>query len=185
MSDDEIPKQTNLGQETGNNNNSNNSSNNNNNNNNNSTNRNISHNRDKVILSNPIGYEGETKDVGAILGLCYEKFHKKLPFSQFVDKAYYYVISNYKDGGDLKPIFKKLQDPMGEFESKHMPSVIENPNNIQKEIQKERVKQYVAREMLLKSNMVKVYALVWGQCSALLQSYIKGLDSYEDKNNKF
>mgnify|MGYP003321274356 CR=1 FL=1 len=39
--------------------------------------------------------------------------------------------------------------------------------------------------MLLKSNMVKVYGLVWGQCSAALQSYIKGLDSYEDKSDGF
>ena len=60
MSDGEIPAQTNLGQETGDNNNNNNSSNNNNNNNNN-TNRNINRNRDKANLSNPIGYDGESK----------------------------------------------------------------------------------------------------------------------------
>ena len=90
-----------------------------------------------MILSNSIGYDGETKGVGAVLGLCYEKFNKKLPLSQFVNKVYYYVISNFKDGGYLKPIFKKLQDPMSEFETKHMPLAIKNPNNIQKEIQKE------------------------------------------------
>ena len=49
---------------------------------------------------------------------------------------------------------------MNEFESKHMPSAIENPNEIQQEIQKERVKQYVAREMLLKSNLLRVYGLI-------------------------
>ena len=138
MSDGEIPMQTNFVQETGNNNNNINSgSTNSRNNNSNNNNRSNNHNRDKVILGNPIGYNGETKSVGAVLGLCYEKFHKKLPFSQFVDKVYYYLISNYKDGGYLKPVFKKLQDPMSEFEAKHMLSAIQNPNNIQKEIQKE------------------------------------------------
>ena len=184
MSDGETTAQTNVGKETSDNNNNNNSSD-NNNNNNSTTNKNFNHNRNKVILSNPISYDGETKAVGAVLGLRYEKFYKKLPFSQFVEKVHYYVISNYKDGGDLKAVFKKLQDPMREFEAKHMPSAIEDPNDIQKEIQKERVKQYVAREMLLKSNMVKVYGLVWGQCSAALQSYVKGLDSYEEKSDVF
>ena len=123
--------------------------------------------------------------IGLLSWFCYEKFNKKLPFSQFVDKVYYYVISYFKECGDLKPIFKKLQDTMSKFETKHMPSAMENPNNIQKEIQKEQVKQYIACEMLLKSNMVKVYGLVWGQCSAALQSYINGLDSYEDKRDCF
>ena len=162
MSDGEIPTQTNFVQETGNNNNNINSGSINSGNNNSNNNKSNNHSKDKVILSNSIGYDGETKGVGAVLGLCYEKFNKKLPFSQFVNKVYYYVISNFKDGGDLKPIFKKLQDPMSEFETKHMPLAIENPNDIQKEIQKERVKQYVAREMLLKSNMVKVYGLSLG-----------------------
>ena len=33
--------------------------------------------------------------------------------------------------------------------------------------------------------MVKAYGIVWGQYSALLQSYVKGLEDYEIKNNKF
>ena len=47
------------------------------------------------------------------------------------------------------------------------------------------MKQYVARGMLLKSNLVMVYSLIWGQCSAALQSYIKGLQNYEDKRDIF
>ena len=151
MSDAETPAQSNFIQKTAE------SSNNSDNGRNNTRN---SRNRDKVILTNPVNYEGETKGVGAVVGLRYEKFHKKLPFSQFVDKVYFYVISNYKHGGDLKPIFKNLEDPMSEFETKNMPSPIKNPTDIQKEIQKERVKQYVARETLLKSNMVQVYGLI-------------------------
>ena len=132
--DGEIPTQTNFVQETGNNSNNINSGSINSGNNNSNNNRSNNHSKDKVISSNSIGYNGETKGVGAVLGLRYEKFNKKLPFSQFVDKVYYYVISNFKDGGDLKPIFKKLQDPMTEFETKHMLLAIENPNDIQKEI---------------------------------------------------
>ena len=137
MSDGEIPTQTNFVQETGNNNNVINSSSTNSGNNNSNNKRSNNHSRDKVILSKPISDDGEAKGVGAVLSLCYKKFHKKLPFGQFVDKVFFYVLANYKDGGDLKPIFKKFEDPMSEFESKHMPSAIPNPNDIQKEIQKE------------------------------------------------
>ena len=94
MSDGEIPTQTNFVQETSNNNSSNNSKNNSNNNSNSNNNRSNNHNRDKVILSNPINYDGEAKGVGTILGLCYEKFHKKLPFGQFIDKVYFYVLGS-------------------------------------------------------------------------------------------
>ena len=83
-----------------------------------------------MILTNPISYDGETKGVGAVLGLCYEKFHKKTLFSQFLDKVYFYVLTNYKDGGDLKLMFKKFKDPMNEFETKYMPSAIDKPNDI-------------------------------------------------------
>ena len=72
MSDGEISTQTNFVQETGNNRNNINSGSINSGNNNSNNNRSNNHSKDKVILSNPIGYDGETKGVGAVLGLCYE-----------------------------------------------------------------------------------------------------------------
>ena len=53
--------------------------------------------RSKIILANPVGFEGDIPEVGAILALKHERFHKKVPFSQFVEKVYGYVLSNFKD----------------------------------------------------------------------------------------
>ena len=98
----------------------------------------------KIILANPIGYEGDIPDVGAILALKHERFHKKVSFSQFVEKVYGYVLSNFKDGGDMKAVFKDFKDPLAVLQANHMPTAIKNPSEIEKEIQRERIKQYVS-----------------------------------------
>ena len=67
------------------------------------TNRNNS-----VQLTNHITWEGDNSEVNGVVGMKIEKFHLKVPFETFKDKVMNYVISNYKNGGDMKPIFKKL-----------------------------------------------------------------------------
>ena len=140
---------------------------------------------EKVVLANPIGYEGDAPEVGAILGLKYERFHKKVPFSQFVEKVYGYVLSNFKDGGDMKAVFKDFKDPLVALQTNHMPLAIEDPNEIEKEIQRERVRQYVSREVNVRRNTEKAFGIIWGQCSLALQADIKGNSNYEEKANKF
>jgi len=86
----------------------------------------------------------------------------------------------------MKPIFKKLQDPIKAMESKHRPKSLEDPaDQIEKDIQRERIKQFVSREYVLRSNMEKLYGLLWGQCSSALQATIKGINEYEDKSDDF
>ena len=76
-----------------------------------------------VLFTNPVNYEGEMKEVGAILALRYKKLPQKASFQSIRCKICNYVLSNYKDGGDLKPVFKKLEDPMNEYEKNHTPSI--------------------------------------------------------------
>ena len=60
---------------------------------------------------NPITFEGDTKEIGVVVGLKMDKFHKKVPFETFAEKLQNYVISNFKHGADLQPIFYNLSDP--------------------------------------------------------------------------
>ena len=138
-----------------------------------------------INSANPITYEGECAAVGAVLALKFEKFHKKIPYEQFVDKINQYVLGNYKDGSDIKCLLKKLENPMDTLK-KYLPEDIdENASAVKKEIQKEEIKQYVARKTNLRRNIEKVFGLIWGQCSLSLQAYIKGLSEYEDKCDVF
>ena len=47
-----------------------------------------------------------------MLSLRHEKFkHKDPSYENFLEKISTYVISNFKDGGDLKPLFRRMVDP--------------------------------------------------------------------------
>ena len=68
-------------------------------------------------------FEGNIPEIGAVLGLKYEKFKKKATsFEVFLDKTSTYVISNLKDGADAKSIFKSMKDPTANIKSKYKPT---------------------------------------------------------------
>ena len=81
-------------------------------------------------------------------------------------------------------MFVDLIDPTREFQTKNKPVKPEsgldeeNPNEVNQEIYKEEVKQFVQHKMNLRRNLEKSYRLIWGQCSAGLQAYIKGTSAY-------
>ena len=142
--------------------------------------------RYSVQLTNHITWEGDNSEVNGVVGMKIEKFHLKVTFETFKDKVMNYVISNYKNGGDMKPIFKKLQDPIKVMESKHRPKSLEDSaDQIERDIQRERIKKFVSRDYVLRSNMEKLYGLLWGQCSSALQATIKGINEYEDTSDDF
>ena len=135
----------------------------------------------QATSSNPITYEGECEKVGCILALKVEKFHKKVSYEIFVEKICNYVVQNYTDGEDIKVLLTHQKDPIKEYEANNMPGTpsAEDINNPVKEaILREEIKQFVARKNNIRRNIQSVYSLLWGQCSASLQAYIKGQDGY-------
>ena len=84
--------------------------------------------------------------MGAILALKFEIIHKKLPYKQFIDKINKYVLGNYKDGSDIKYLLKKLEDPVEALKKYLTEEIDENASSVEKEIQKEEIKQYVSRK---------------------------------------
>ena len=146
----------------------------------------------RPTLSNPTSYGGENESIGVILALRAERFDKKVSFQEFIDKVSNYVVSNFKDGGDIQPLFVDLIDPTKEFQTKNKPvkpeevDEEENPTDeVDQEIYKEEVKQFVQRKMNLRRNLEKSYGLIWGQCSVGLQAYIKGTSAYSAMSQIF
>ena len=78
--------------------------------------RGLYNNRNNVQLTNHITWEGDNSEVNGVVGMKIETFHLKVPFETFKHKVMNYAISNYKNGGDMKPIFKKLEDPIKAME---------------------------------------------------------------------
>ena len=62
--------------------------------------------------TDPNSFGGNIPEIGAVLGLKYERFKKKAAsFEIFLEKVSIYVISNLKDGCDTKSMFRKTEDP--------------------------------------------------------------------------
>ena len=139
-----------------------------------------------VTHTNPSSFDGATSEIGAVLGLRHEKFKMKATsFENFLDKVSTYVISNLKDGGDLKPIFRKMEDPAAKFSTKLKPSKpvkkgTDEVDPVDMDIYKEQVKLYVSRQSNLRRNMEKAFGLIWGQCSSSLQQNLKSLEEFDD-----
>ena len=118
------------------------------------------------------------------MGLRTKKFNKNVPFAIFKDKFADYVIRSIKYGIYIENCIRQLEDPMVGLETKHMPTPLttETPNFDQKFMQQERLKAYVIRENAMKDNFVKVYGVIWGQCSSALQAVIKDDTDYRQKS---
>ena len=110
--------------------------------------RGIYNNKNSVQLANYITWEGDNSESNSVVGMKIEQFHLKVPFEKFKNKVMNYVISNYKNGGDMKSIFKKLKNHIKTIEDKHKhksKKLDDAANQIEKDIQRERIKQFVSR----------------------------------------
>ena len=144
----------------------------------------------RQITSNSFSYKGQCEEIGVLLALRSEKFDKKVRFQVFIENSSTYVISNLKDGGDIQCMYKDFKDPTANFQSmnksiKPDPSTDPNVDEVDVDLYKEEVKQFVQRKMNLRRNIEKSYGLIWGQCSSGLKQYIKGLADFKVKSVKF
>ena len=99
-----------------------------------------------------------------------------------MDKVSNHTLSNFKDGGDLTPLFKKQENPKTSFDKKRKPLPLteeQKKDDLERDIYKEKVKFFVTRDCNLTRNMEKFCGVIWGQCSAALHAKIKGLSDYE------
>ena len=81
-----------------------------------------SRNTNSLVHTNPNNFEGASPDICAVLGLRHEKFkYKAASYESFLEKISTYAISTFKDGGDLKPLFRKMIDPLVSFKLKKKP----------------------------------------------------------------
>ena len=128
-------------------------------------------------------FEGIIPKVGVVIGLSHEKLTKKdMSFEVFLDKVPNYVISNLKDGGDAKPLFRKMENSEEVFKNKKRPEDLTNSDDIvEKNIYQEQIKMYVGKNANLRSNMEKSFGVIWGQCSSGLQTKTKRNSEYDDK----
>ena len=143
-------------------------------------------NNQQRILNESKDWKGLTEEVGAIVGLKREKLTHKKTYDEFCEKLLNYVTATFTKGNDLHCVIKENKCPIKNIEDE-VPKSTLNPNataaekEVEKYILQEKVKRYINRLELVRDNMKKLYAVVWGQCTTSLQSMIRGNKDFEDK----
>ena len=77
--------------------------------------------RKTVLSNNERTWEGDTPEIGAVLGLRTENLNKKTSFSVFMEKMEEYILRKLNNGSDVLPLVRDQKDPSVIFETKHLP----------------------------------------------------------------
>ena len=114
-------------------------------------------------------FEGAKSEIGAVLGMRHEKMKLKVMYDVFVETFTNYLTSNMTGAKDIVKTIVDGDDMLARTNE-------EEPVDLTEEEEKSKVKVF----QQTKDNLVKIYGLIWGQCSAGLQTAIKGEDGYDD-----
>ena len=85
-----------------------------------------------------------------------------------MEKVGNYILSNLKDDGDIMPLFRKLENPITNFELKRMPKELledDKKSQVKQDIYKEKIKSYVTRECNLYRNIEKSFGIIWASAA--------------------
>ena len=132
--------------------------------------------------------KGENESFGYIIGTKSERLTNGRVFNEFSDLLMTYIGAEFRDGDDLGSLVRDLKDPVPDLISSYTPNKPTKGSDgydtfEMKEWEMEQ-KMFIDRKMRLKSNMRKLYALVWGQCTQGLKSEIIGLKDYDENKKK-
>ena len=99
--------------------------------------------RKNVLSSNERTWEGDTPDIGTVLGLRTEYLNKKTSFRVFMEKMEEYILRKLDNGSDVLPLVREQKDPRISFEEKHLPkelSTKDKKSEVKVEVHKQRIK---------------------------------------------
>ena len=132
-------------------------------------------------------FKGEVAEVGAVIGSKSEN-RTKDSMTLFQEKIASYVMREYKEGRDIVPLIKKIEDV---DTTKWKPTTPTAPTG-KKEVPavemleyKLLYNKYLSRKNQLTDNQGSLYSLIKGQCKPALIAELKGLDDFEDKDADF
>ena len=146
-------------------------------------------NRIGPVSSTPRDFEGATPLVGGILGLRSENMIKKVNYDQFCEKLYIYIVNNFKNGDAIVEVTRNCSATIiDDFIVTHKPKELsdeDKKSDIEVEIKREEIKEFVKGLSLVKSNLKKLYSLVYGNCTDGVHTMLKADSEYDEKSRVF
>ena len=76
-------------------------------------------------------------------------------------------------------IVETYRDVQATYKTKHMPKYLyieDKKSEVKVQIQNQRTKMYLTKEMEMVNNIDSIYAKIWGKCIEIIQNMIKHLD---------
>ena len=114
---------------------------------------------------------------------------KKLNYDQFCEKLYTYIVNNFKNGDAIVEVTKNPSATIIEdFVEAHKPKELsdkDKKSDIEVDIKREEIKEFVKNLNLVKSNLKKLYSLVYGNCTDGVHTMLKADAEYEAKSRLF
>ena len=142
-----------------------------------------------AFTTTPKDFEGATPKIGGVLALRNENVAKKVNYDAFCEKLGIYVMNEFKSGENVVEVARNQNtDIISLFVKDNKPIELneeEKKSTIDVEIKKEEIKDYVKDLKLMKSNLKKIYSLVYGNCTDSVRTMLKTDDDYESKSQSF
>ena len=138
------------------------------------------------VMSTPKDFKGATPKIGGILDLRNENMTHKVNYDIFFEKLGIYIMNDFKGGENVVEITKNQDtDIISSFQTMNKPVELtedERLSTIDVEIKKEEIKEYVKDLKLIKTNLKKIYNLMYGNCTDSVRTMLKTDEDYESKS---
>lgn len=134
-------------------------------------------------------FQGATPKIGGVLGLRSENVTEKVAFDVFCEKVSIYVMTEFKNGENVVEVLKDHDTKViDDFQKGNKPEELteeEKKSTIDVEIKKEEIKEYVKDLELIKSNLKKLYTVIFGNCTDGVKTMLKADAEYAEKLKTF
>ena len=110
-------------------------------------------------------FKGAVPEIGAVIGTKSES-RIQGSFKVFQEKLVGYIMEKYDHPRDIAPVVQDLEDI--DLEKEEPPDPDPKATETKKQMHREKVKRHLSRLEAFEDNKMRVYGLVWGQCTAAL-----------------
>jgi hypothetical protein len=127
-------------------------------------------------------FKGSVPDVGAVIRTMAES-KTQGSYKAFQEKLVGYIMEKYEHPRDIAPIVRDLEDMDLEQHEPQDPEEDASATKVQ--IHREKVKRHLNQMEALEDNKMRVYGVVWGQCTTALQAELRGVQDFKEKNSAY
>ena len=111
----------------------------------------------------------------------HERMKHKLVYEEFIEKFVVYLTANMTGAKDVIKTVIDRDDTLKRIDKDEPKDLTteEAKSTVKVLLKTDEVKKFGNRREQAKDNLVKIFGLVWGQCSVGLQTSLKGEKGYE------